>query len=83
MWLVVRTRGAAAAASQSISAQVRSIDPGVPISEIGSMSHVLHASVELPRFRVSLMSGFASAAVLLACIGLYGTIAHYVRAADP
>jgi ABC-type antimicrobial peptide transport system permease subunit len=78
MWLVVRTRAAAAVVSQAISARVRSIDPSVPISEIGSMSHVLHASVALPRFRVSLMGGFASAALLLACVGLYGTIAHYV-----
>jgi putative ABC transport system permease protein len=78
LWLVVRTRGAAAAVSEAISAQVRSIDTNVPISEIGSMSHVLHAAVELPRFRVSLMSGFACIALLLACIGLYGAIAYYV-----
>ncbi len=78
MWLVVRTRGASAGVSGSISAQVRSLDSSVPISQLATMSQVLRDSVELPRFRVSMMSGFAFAALLLACVGLYGTIAHYV-----
>jgi ABC-type antimicrobial peptide transport system permease subunit len=42
------------------------------------MSGVLYDSVELPRFRVSLMSAFAFVALVLACVGLYGVIAYYV-----
>jgi predicted permease len=78
MWLVVRTRGAAATTASSISAQIRSIDASVPISELDPMSRVLYDSVELPRFRAWLMGGFAFAALLLACVGLYGVIAYYV-----
>jgi putative ABC transport system permease protein len=78
MWLAVRTRSAAAAAAPLITAQTRSLDPTVPISELSPISRVLYESVELPRFRASLMSAFALAALLLACIGLYGVIAYYV-----
>ncbi|MGO4879870.1 MAG: FtsX-like permease family protein [Bryobacteraceae bacterium] len=78
MWLVVRTHGAAGASAAAISAQVRSIDPGVPISDLSPMSRVLYESVELPRFRASLMGVFACAALLLACLGLYGAMAYYV-----
>ena len=78
MWLVARTRGAAAGATVPVSAAVRSLDPNVPVSELNAMSEVLRDSVDLPRFRVSLMGVFAFAAVLLACIGLYGVMAHYV-----
>jgi predicted permease len=78
MWLVVRTRDLAAAAAPAVSAQIRSIDPGVPISELNPMSRFLYDSVELPRFRASLMGGFAFTALLLACVGLYGVIAYHV-----
>jgi putative ABC transport system permease protein len=78
MWLVVRTRGAAGAAAPAVTAQIRSIDAGVPISELNPMSRLLYDSIELPRFRASLMGGLAATALLLACVGLYGVIAYYV-----
>ena len=78
LWLLAKTRGPAAAAASRIAGEVRSIDPSVPISELSSMSRVLYDSVELPRFRASLMGAFAFAALVLACVGLYGVITYYV-----
>jgi putative ABC transport system permease protein len=78
MWLVARTRGDASGSAPAVAAQIRSLDPTVPISELSPMSRVLYDSVELPRFRASLMGTLAFTALVLAAVGLYGVIAYYV-----
>ena len=47
MWLVVRTHGAAGASAAAISAQVRSIDPGVPISDLEELFQEVFLAVWL------------------------------------
>jgi putative ABC transport system permease protein len=78
MWLIVRTRNAAAAAGPAISAEVGSLDPNVPISDLSRVSRVLYDSIEVPRFRTFLLGVFAVSALLLTCVGLYGVIGYYV-----
>jgi predicted permease len=78
MWLIARTRDATSEVGSQINARIHSVDPGVPVSQVGPMSRVLFDSIELPRFRAWLMAAFALAALLLACVGLYGVIAYYV-----
>jgi putative ABC transport system permease protein len=50
-----------------------------PVLGIGSMHARIGDSLSTPRFQLVLIGGFAGVAVLLAAIGLYGTLAFSVR----
>jgi putative ABC transport system permease protein len=78
MWLVVRTRGDAQMLAASVREEVRRLDPVVPVDRIGTLAASMAESVSLPRFRSLLMTVFATAALLLAAIGIYGVIAYSV-----
>jgi ABC-type antimicrobial peptide transport system permease subunit len=52
---------------------------GVPVLDISTMESRVVATLAAPRFQLLLIGAFAGAAVLLAAIGLYGTLAFTVR----
>ncbi len=57
---------------------VRGLNPGQPAPGVIAMTDVVAAAVAIPRFAVRVLSAFAIAAVLLACLGLYGLVAGSV-----
>jgi predicted permease len=61
-----------------IAAQVREIDPNQPVGAVQAMDDYAAADLAQPRFTMQLLTAFASAALLLAAIGLYGVIAFWV-----
>ncbi|HJZ71558.1 MAG TPA: FtsX-like permease family protein, partial [Vicinamibacterales bacterium] len=79
MWLVVRTAGQAGHWLAAIQAQIRAIDPNVPVSRAGSMRDALRESVALPQFRTTAMAIFALSALVLAAVGVYGVLAYAVE----
>ena len=60
------------------------IDPDVPLLEIRSQEAQIDAAVRQERVFAYVASGFALLALMLACLGIYGTLAHSVarRAAE-
>jgi putative ABC transport system permease protein len=78
MWLLVRTHGDAQALAASVREEIRRLDPVVPVDRIGTLAGSMSESVSLPRFRSLLMTVFATAALLLAAVGIYGVIAYSV-----
>jgi putative ABC transport system permease protein len=76
--IVARTVGDSAALAGPLAGQVADIDPDQPVAEIRAMRDFVDADLAQPRFTALLLGGFASAAVILAAIGLYGVIAFGV-----
>jgi putative ABC transport system permease protein len=78
MTVVARARGNPAALASIVKDEVRSIDPGQPITELVTLPQLLHGSVSPQRFNLLLLAGFAGLALALAAVGVYGVIAHWV-----
>jgi putative ABC transport system permease protein len=58
---------------------VRTLDPTVPVPTARPLEQVVAGAVGVPRFRAWLVGAFAGSALLLAMVGLYGTIAFSVQ----
>ena len=73
--LVVRTETDPAALAQSIAAAIRSVDPEQPIYDARTLEAVVARSLAQRWLQTTLLAAFASMAVVLASIGVYGVIA--------
>jgi putative ABC transport system permease protein len=58
---------------------VRELDPALPFSDAATMDEMVARSLERPRSLSLLVGGFAVVALMLAAIGVYGVMAHYVQ----
>jgi putative ABC transport system permease protein len=76
--LVVRTNGDPHLLLPSIKHELAAIDPQFAFYAPRTMDDLLSASLEQRRFALELLAGFATAAMLLAGLGLYGVIAYSV-----
>src|SRR4029077_17311915 len=64
--------------TNAIRQQVTAIDPDMPIYNIATMDELLSHSVAQPRLNLTLLAAFASTALLLAAVGVYGVMAYAV-----
>jgi len=76
--LLARVRGTPAAVLGRIREQVWSLDRDLALSNMSTMEQNLSATVARPRFNVLLLSFFASVALALAAVGIYGVMAFGV-----
>jgi putative ABC transport system permease protein len=75
---VVRASGNPAALVPIIHAAVRDVDAGAA-ADVALLSDRLAASVDEPRFAMSVLVAFALLALLLASVGLYGVLSYGVQ----
>jgi putative ABC transport system permease protein len=76
--LVVRTSGEPVLLTSPIEKMVASMDRDQPVFDVRTMEQRLADSIVSRRFDAALTGTFASIAVLLACIGVYGVMSYLV-----
>jgi putative ABC transport system permease protein len=78
MSLVVRTVREPAVLASAVRAEIRKMDPNLPIPAIRTMREILSQTVAERRFQMALTLLFALAALCLGAIGIYGVVSYSV-----
>lgn len=78
MWLVVKTRGDAAALASAVRNAIWSVDKDQPVLRVSTMDDLISASAAERRFAMMLFEAFAVVALALAAIGIYGVLSGSV-----
>ncbi|HEV8409207.1 MAG TPA: ABC transporter permease [Gemmatimonadaceae bacterium] len=62
----------------ALRAAVHELDPNVPLSEVQPMSSLVDGATARERFYLMLLTAFATVAVALAAVGIYGVMSYAV-----
>ena len=76
MNIVARSSLPPASLAREISEQVSAVDAGIPLSEARTGSQIRDDWSGYMRYRATLLASFAAMALLIAAIGLFGTISY-------
>lgn len=77
-FLIARTSANPATLAAPIRQAVRTAAPGQPVYDLSTMEQRLGTSLASRRFVVTVLGFFASVALLMAAVGLYGVISYTV-----
>ena len=78
MSLVVKTDGDPRRLVSAVRAQVKAIDPRLPVSEIRTMRDIVDAAIGGQRFAMETLGVFGLVALLLSAIGIFGIVSQVV-----
>jgi putative ABC transport system permease protein len=78
MTLVARTAGDPEGLAGTIRRVVRGVDAEQPLYNLSTLDQLLARAVFLPRVSTQLLAAFASAALILAALGIYGVLTYSI-----
>ena len=76
--LVVRTSTPPAAIGTTLARAVHELNPNLPVFAVQTMDELMRGAVRQRRMTMVIFGGFASVALVLASVGLYGVVAQGV-----
>jgi predicted permease len=77
-WLIVQTHRRAAEVAPQIRRVVEALGTNRPVVDIKAMQDYVDASIADTRFTMLVLTAFGAASLLLAGIGMYGTLAYLI-----
>jgi predicted permease len=77
-YVVLRGKSDPSSFAGAVRAEVRTIDPTIPVAEVRLMEDVLASAQSRPRFLTLLLTLFSSIALIIATVGIYGVISYSV-----
>jgi predicted permease len=78
MWLTVRASGDPTQLAAAVKREVAALDPTLPLAQVQPLTQLVSSSTAQPRLTVLVFTIFATAALTLAAVGLYGLISFGV-----
>jgi putative ABC transport system permease protein len=75
---VMRTSQDPSTMANALRSAIRDLDAELPLANVLTMREILSESIGSRRFQTLLAGVFAGAALLLACLGIYGVISYSV-----
>ncbi len=78
MDVVVRTQVVPRSLVPSVERTVRELDPELPLAQVATLDEIVAHSISEPRFYMVLLGAFASMAVFLAALGIFGVLSYAV-----
>jgi putative ABC transport system permease protein len=78
VFVVARTAGDPLAVAGALRNEIRQMDPNLPVANIRPMSEVVSTALATPRLTGFLLATFATIALMLAAVGIYGVLSYLV-----
>lgn len=78
MSVVVRSEGAPGPIAAAVKAAINELDPDLPVESARTIEQLIETSTGQPRFRTFIIAAFATLALLLAAVGVYGLVSFSV-----
>ena len=78
MTLIVRGRGTVASTVGMIREALHEVDPALPLYNVQTLDSIVDQSTAQQRLNIALLGVFATAALVLAALGIYGVVSYSV-----